>query len=152
MSVTPQVTRHILINSAVRRRGQGLHACEEIPAGAFVVEYTGEVITEKERLARMAAARARGAVHFYIMELQKGLYIDAEHMGSKARFMNSSCDANCETQKWKDAATGASSLCSLPFPLRFGGGRTRRRERGGHVQARRGSGCLRSGAWRRGTS
>jgi SET domain-containing protein len=78
-----------------------------VEAGAFVVEYTGEVITEKERLARMAAARQRGAVHFYIMELQKGMYIDAEHMGSKARFMNSSCEPNCETQKWKDAATGA---------------------------------------------
>ena len=56
---------------------------------------------------RLADARQRGAVHFYIMELQKGMYIDAEHAGSKARFMNSSCEPNCETQKWVDAATGA---------------------------------------------
>lgn len=81
-------------------------AKEPIPAGAFVVEYTGEVISEKERLDRMMKARQRGRVHFYIMELSKGLYIDAEHFGSNARFMNSSCDPNCETQKWKDASTG----------------------------------------------
>jgi hypothetical protein len=88
------------------RRGKGLVAREEIAAAAFVVEYTGEVITEKERLERMASARQRGAVHFYIMQLTRDLYIDAEHMGSNARFMNSSCEPNCETQKWKDAATG----------------------------------------------
>jgi SET domain-containing protein len=77
------------------------------------VEYTGEVITEGERLQRMAAARHRAAVHFYVMELQKSLYIDAEHMGNNARFMNSSCDPNCETQKWKDAATGAQPPTTL---------------------------------------
>ena len=74
-----------------------------------MVEYTGEVIPEKERWERMMTARKRGAVHFYIMELSKGLYIDAEHNGSNARFMNSSCDPNCETQKWKDASTGVLS-------------------------------------------
>lgn len=88
-------------------------AKEAIPAGAFVVEYTGEVIPEKERWERMMSARKRGAVHFYIMELSKGLYIDAEHIGSNARFMNSSCDPNCETQKWKDASTGAHPPCNL---------------------------------------
>jgi hypothetical protein len=75
------------------------------------------VITEGERLRRMAAARNRSAVHFYVMELQKGLYIDAEHMGSNARFMNSSCDPNCETQKWKDAATGALLATVSPLSM-----------------------------------
>ena len=92
-------------------RGYGLVAKEPIAAGAFVVEYTGEVIPEKERWERMMSARKRGVVHFYIMELSKGLYIDAEHIGSNARFMNSSCNPNCETQKWKDASTGKSSCC-----------------------------------------
>jgi SET domain-containing protein len=77
------------------------------------VEYTGEVIPEKDRWERMMTARKRGAVHFYIMELSKGMYIDAEHFGSNARFMNSSCDPNCETQKWKDASTGAPPLSVL---------------------------------------
>lgn len=91
-------------------RGKGLFAREAIQKGQFVVEYTGEVVNETERLARMVKARNSGELHFYIMELSPGLYIDAAHVGSNARFMNSSCDPNCETQKWKDAATGMHRL------------------------------------------
>lgn len=65
-------------------------------------------MNETERLSRMVRSRNNGELHFYIMELSPGLYIDAAHVGSNARFMNSSCDPNCETQKWKDAATGAN--------------------------------------------
>lgn len=95
-------------------RGKGLFAREGIGIGQFVVEYTGEVINETERLSRMVRARNHGELHFYIMELSPGLYIDAADIGSKARFMNSSCDPNCETQKWKDAATGAQVDESFP--------------------------------------
>eukprot|EP00892_Ulva_mutabilis_P005082 jgi/Ulvmu1/2946/UM149_0029.1 len=91
-------------------RGKGLFAREAIQKGQFVVEYTGEVVNETERLARMVKARNNGVLHFYIMELSPGLYIDAAHVGSNARFMNSSCDPNCETQKWKDAATGETRI------------------------------------------
>lgn len=76
-----------------------------------MVEYTGEVMNETERLSRMVRSRTNGELHFYIMELSPGLYIDAAHVGSNARFMNSSCDPNCETQKWKDAATGVPPSC-----------------------------------------
>ena len=34
------------------------------------------------------------------------LFIDARHKGNLARLLNSSCDPNCETQKWHDAGTG----------------------------------------------
>lgn len=35
-----------------------------------------------------------------------GLYIDARRKGNWARLLNSSCDPNCETQKWHSATTG----------------------------------------------
>lgn len=54
----------------------------------------------------MVAATAAGDHHFYIMELAPGLYIDARWKGNLARLLNSSCQPNCETQKWYDAATG----------------------------------------------
>lgn len=54
----------------------------------------------------MEEARELGQHHFYIMELQPGLFIDARKRGNLARLLNSSCDPNCETQKWYDAATG----------------------------------------------
>lgn len=35
-----------------------------------------------------------------------GLIIDARSKGNLARLLNSSCDPNCETQKWHDAGNG----------------------------------------------
>lgn len=37
---------------------------------------------------------------FYIMELDNGLYVDGKHKGSNSRFINHSCDPNCELQRW----------------------------------------------------
>jgi hypothetical protein len=65
-----------------------------------------QVIDAAELTRRMVAATAAGDHHFYIMELAPGLYIDARWKGNLARLLNSSCQPNCETQKWYDAATG----------------------------------------------
>lgn len=59
-----------------------------------------QVIDQAELQRRMDAARDSGEQHFYIMELSPGLYIDAKKKGNHARLLNSSCDPNCETQKW----------------------------------------------------
>lgn len=59
-----------------------------------------QVIDQGELQRRMDAARDSGEQHFYIMELAPGLYIDAKKKGNHARLLNSSCDPNCETQKW----------------------------------------------------
>lgn len=34
------------------------------------------------------------------------MIIDARVKGNVARLLNSSCDPNCETQKWHDAGNG----------------------------------------------
>ncbi len=59
-----------------------------------------QVIDEAELQRRMEACRRSGEQHFYIMELQPGYYIDARKRGNLARMLNSSCEPNCETQKW----------------------------------------------------
>lgn len=59
-----------------------------------------QVIDQAELQRRMDAARDSGEQHFYIMELGPGLFIDAKRKGNHARLLNSSCDPNCETQKW----------------------------------------------------
>ena len=55
-------------------------------------------------------ARAQ-ALDFYMMEHSPGIIIDARIKGNLARLINSSCDPNCETQKWRDAATDEVSHC-----------------------------------------
>ncbi|CAL8463009.1 g2543 [Coccomyxa elongata] len=87
-------------------RGWGVKAAEHIPRGTFIVEYAGEVIEDQECRRRMAQAKETGLQHFYMMELAPGLIIDARNKGNMARFINSSCAPNCESQKWHDAATG----------------------------------------------
>lgn len=87
-------------------RGYGVRTNQFLATGQFVVEYTGEVINASELQQRMEKARLLGDPHFYIMELMPGYFIDARHKGNFARLLNSSCDPNCETQKWHDAATG----------------------------------------------
>ena len=37
---------------------------------------------------------------FYIMELDNGLFVDGKYRGSNSRFINHSCDPNCELQRW----------------------------------------------------
>ena len=48
----------------------------------------------------MEEQRLLGQAHFYIMGLGPGLFIDAHRRGNLARLLNSSCEPNCETQKW----------------------------------------------------
>eukprot|EP00879_Flechtneria_rotunda_P017339 GHRR01018163.1.p1 GENE.GHRR01018163.1~~GHRR01018163.1.p1 ORF type:complete len:1141 (+),score=450.05 GHRR01018163.1:168-3590(+) len=86
--------------------GHGVRVTAPLPKGQFVVEYAGEVIDQGELSCRMDAARESGQQHFYIMEMGPGLFIDALKKGNHARLLNSCCDPNCETQKWRDAATG----------------------------------------------
>jgi SET domain-containing protein len=71
-----------------------------------MLEYVGEVIDALELARRMEEARSTGEPCYYIMELDTGTFIDARRKGNLARLLNSSCNANCETQKWHDAATG----------------------------------------------
>lgn len=87
-------------------KGWGVKAAETIPCGTFIVEYTGEVIDTMEMTRRMEESRVENFPHFYMMEMAPGMVIDARKKGNIARLLNSSCDPNCITQKWRDASTG----------------------------------------------
>lgn len=78
------------------KKGYGLFAAEDIPPGSLIGEYVGEVIGREEALERISAATN----HVYVMEIGGGMYVDASRYGNDTRFMNHSCDPNCETQKW----------------------------------------------------
>ena len=96
------------------RKGAGLYATAPLPRGAFVTEYVGEVLDEAVYAARKAVYAAAGARHFYFMSLTGAEVIDAAQRGSLGRFVNHSCEPNCETQKWMVAG----ELCIGLFTLR----------------------------------
>ena len=72
-----------------------------MPAGTFVIEYVGEVVTSAEYRRRLAQLESAGADSFYFLALSAGRVIDAGRAGNQARFMNHSCEPNCRTEKWQ---------------------------------------------------
>ncbi|GJW80164.1 histone-lysine N-methyltransferase ASHH1 [Tanacetum coccineum] len=81
-------------------RGWGLLADENIEAGRFIIEYCGEVISSDEAEQRSRTYEAQGLRDAYIISLNSNSFIDATKKGSLGRFINHSCQPNCETRKW----------------------------------------------------
>jgi histone-lysine N-methyltransferase NSD2 len=82
-------------------RGFGAIASEYIPAGTLIIEYVGDLINKAEMMRRLSEKKARNDKDFYFMSVDADLYIDAEPCGNKSRFINHSCDPNCDTLKIK---------------------------------------------------
>lgn len=97
--------------------GWGLRGLSDIRKGAFISEYVGEVIDEEECRARIRHAQENDICNFYMLTLDKDRIIDAGPKGNQARFMNHSCQPNCETQKWTvngDTRVGLFALQDVP--------------------------------------
>uniref|UniRef100_A0A6P8QJU7 [histone H3]-lysine(36) N-trimethyltransferase n=1 Tax=Geotrypetes seraphini TaxID=260995 RepID=A0A6P8QJU7_GEOSA len=82
------------------QKGWGLRAAKELPPNTFVLEYCGEVLDHKEFKARVKEYARSKNIHYYFMALKNDEIIDATQKGNCSRFMNHSCEPNCETQKW----------------------------------------------------
>ncbi|XP_066572541.1 histone-lysine N-methyltransferase, H3 lysine-36 specific isoform X2 [Amia ocellicauda] len=97
-------------------RGWGLRCISDIKKGEFVNEYVGEMIDEEECRARIKHAQENDIFNFYMLTLDKDRIIDAGPKGNQARFMNHSCQPNCETQKWTvngDTRVGLFALVDI---------------------------------------
>ncbi|CAK3782269.1 Histone-lysine N-methyltransferase, H3 lysine-36 specific [Lecanosticta acicola] len=81
------------------KRGFGIRACRSFEPGQIIMEYTGEIISEAECQRRMLEVY-KGKQNYYLMELERNLVIDGTK-GSMARFINHSCDPNCEVRMLK---------------------------------------------------
>ena len=83
--------------------GTGIIASEDIKKGTKIIQYIGEKITKKEgdkrseeRIKKYLKKKNEGSV--YVFELNKKYDIDGSPMYNKARFINHSCDPNCEVE------------------------------------------------------
>ncbi|XP_059743826.1 histone-lysine N-methyltransferase NSD2 isoform X2 [Bos taurus] len=98
-------------------KGWGLVAKRDIRKGEFVNEYVGELIDEEECMARIKRAHENDITHFYMLTIDKDRIIDAGPKGNYSRFMNHSCQPNCETLKWTvngDTRVGLFAVCDIP--------------------------------------
>tara|TARA_Y100000310_G_C20640656_1_gene793699 strand:+ start:140 stop:676 length:537 start_codon:yes stop_codon:yes gene_type:complete len=85
--------------SAVHNKG--VFAAKDIPKGTKIIEYVGERITKTESTIRADKViddslrdKTKGAV--YLFEINKKYDIDGNVDYNTARFINHSCDPNCE--------------------------------------------------------
>jgi uncharacterized protein len=76
-------------------QGFGVFARRPIAAGTRIIEYAGEVISEREGDARYDE-RIMERHHTVLMALEDGRCIDAAVGGNESRFINHSCEPNCE--------------------------------------------------------
>eukprot|EP00897_Mesotaenium_endlicherianum_P002815 jgi/Mesen1/2561/ME000162S01684 len=81
--------------------GWGVETGEAIAGGDFIVEYLGEVIDDATCEQRLWDMKERGQTNFFLVELSRDWVIDASYKGNIARFVNHSCQPNCELQKWE---------------------------------------------------
>lgn len=65
-----------------------------------MIEYVGELIDEATCRNRIKLYHEKDIYDYYFLTIDKDNIIDAYPRGNLSRFMNHSCDPNCETQKW----------------------------------------------------
>lgn len=82
------------------KKGWGLRTLEDLESNQFVMEYCGEVMNYKDFQERAERYDRENRRHYYFMTLRADELIDATYKGNLSRFINHSCDSNCETQKW----------------------------------------------------
>jgi len=76
-------------------QGEGAFATEPIPAGTRLIEYAGERLTPAQADARYPDG-VDERHHTYLFAIDDDVVIDAAVNGNEARFINHSCNPNCE--------------------------------------------------------
>ncbi len=80
------------------RKGWSLHTLVACKRGEFLLEYTGEWISQKLFEERSKDLKTKS--DFYFLQVKNDAIIDASFKGSEARFANHSCDPNCHIEIW----------------------------------------------------
>ena len=86
---------------AVRRstlHGNGVFAARDIPAGTRIIEYAGKRITPKQADA-LHPTNPDDPFHTFFFTTSSGKIIDGGNHGNDARWINHSCEPNCQSQE-----------------------------------------------------
>jgi hypothetical protein len=111
MAVTPSSTRkaRIVVRTS-RIHGRGVYAARTLKQGERVIEYRGERITWKEA-DRRPPSDPDDPHHTFFFALDDGKnVIDGGSLGNAARWINHSCEPNCETEESDDGRVFVMAL------------------------------------------
>jgi hypothetical protein len=105
------------VNEWLELRSSGIHglgafALKDIPRGTKIIEYTGERINNAEA-DRRYEDDSMPEHHTFLFILSTRTCVDAAFDGNEARFINHSCDPNCETGIW-NSRIWVSSIKRIP--------------------------------------
>lgn len=78
-------------------QGRGVYARVDIPTGTRLIEYTGERIGHAEADRRHEEEQQRRH-HTFLFIVNSRTVIDARYGGNISKYINHSCDPNCEAR------------------------------------------------------
>ena len=104
-----QRKRRIIVKNS-RVHGRGVYAARSIKAGEKIIEYKGERISWKEADRRPPSDPDDPHHTFFFSLDDKKTVIDAGVGGNVARWINHSCDPNCETEETDDGRVFIQAL------------------------------------------
>ncbi|CAG2105578.1 unnamed protein product [Medioppia subpectinata] len=84
-----------IFRSDSKSRGWGVRAGQDIPKGAFITHYVGEVISVLEADKRPTTYLFDLSAHLDSSDAEYTYVVDASQYGNITRFVNHSCDPNC---------------------------------------------------------
>lgn len=102
----PQLPIYLVKTSPIH--GRGVFALRAIEPGTAIIEYTGERISLEEGNRRRDDRDPLNLTYFFT--LNDGRLIDGAVNGNEARFINHSCEPNCEAIEHEDGSVWIHSL------------------------------------------
>jgi SET domain-containing protein len=90
------VPRSSLVVRRSRIHGRGVFATRLIQEGEAIIEYTGALITHAEADAQCDDDSSRRH-HTFLFAVDDRYVVDGARGGNEARFINHSCEPNCES-------------------------------------------------------
>lgn len=95
MTMTTPATDHPFVIRRSKIQGKGAYATRVIRKGERIIEYVGEHISWAESDRRYDDTKTKRH-HTFLFAINKNVVIDAAVNGNDSRFINHSCDPNCE--------------------------------------------------------
>ncbi len=124
-SVTPSAKPKRTPPFEVRRsriQGRGVFATRRIRTGQVLTEYIGEQLTHEEADARYDDSSGRH--HTFLFVVNDDVVLDARRRGNDAKYINHSCEPNCESvidddRVWIQAIKPITPGTELVYDYRF---------------------------------